>query len=287
LAERAFQMALDYAKERRQGRAPGAPAGEQSAIIDHPDVRRMLLTMQSQIEALRGVIYLNAAAIDRATHGATEEDRAAGQELADLLTPVSKGWGTDLGVEITSLAIQVFGGMGYIEETGVAQHFRDARIAPIYEGTNGIQAMDLVGRKLPMRAGAAVTQYIDRIEALDEQLAAAGEDLSSIRNGLVKGVVALRAATAWLLEHGMADPLDALAGATPYLRLFSVVTGGWMMAKQAVAAQSLLAEAGGSDREYYERKILTARFFAEQLIPQATGLVPAITATNRDLARAY
>ncbi|HEX4868634.1 MAG TPA: acyl-CoA dehydrogenase [Acidimicrobiales bacterium] len=287
LAERAFQMALDYAKERRQGRAPGAPAGEQSPIIDHPDVRRMLLTMQSQIEALRGVVYLNAAAIDRANHGATEADRAAGQELADLLTPVSKGWGTDLGVEITSLAIQVFGGMGYIEETGVAQHFRDARIAPIYEGTNGIQAMDLVGRKLPMRAGAAITEYIDRIEALDEQLAAAGEDLSSIRNGLVKGVVALRTATTWLLEHSLADPLDALAGATPYLRLFSVVTGGWMMAKQALAAQSLLADASDSDRGYYERKIVSARFFAEQLIPQATGLVPAITASNRDLAQAY
>ncbi|MGH9085138.1 MAG: acyl-CoA dehydrogenase family protein, partial [Acidimicrobiales bacterium] len=133
LSERAFQMALAYAKERRQGRAPGAPAGEQSLIVDHPDVRRMLLTMRASIEALRGIIYLNAAAIDRANHGADAADREAGQELADLLTPVSKGWGTDLGVELTSLAIQVFGGMGYIEETGVAQHFRDARIAPIYE----------------------------------------------------------------------------------------------------------------------------------------------------------
>jgi len=226
LAERAYQMALAYAHERHQGRAPGAAAGVQSPIIDHPDVRRMLLTMRAQIEALRGVIYLNAAAIDRATRGATEEDRNTGQELADILTPLSKAWGTDLGVEITSLAIQVYGGMGYIEETGVAQHFRDARIAPIYEGTNGIQAMDLVGRKLPMRGGAAVGDFIDRIEAIDDQLAAAGEDLSSIRNGLTKGVVALRTATTWLLEHGLADPLNALAGATPYLRLFSVVTGG-------------------------------------------------------------
>jgi len=287
LAERAYQMALAYAHERHQGRAPGAAAGVQSPIIDHPDVRRMLLTMRAQIEALRGVIYLNAAAIDRATRGATEEDRNTGQELADILTPLSKAWGTDLGVEITSLAIQVYGGMGYIEETGVAQHFRDARIAPIYEGTNGIQAMDLVGRKLPMRGGAAVGDFIDRIEAIDDQLAAAGEDLSSIRNGLTKGVVALRTATTWLLEHGLADPLNALAGATPYLRLFSVVTGGWMAARQALASQTALDGARDADRAWHEQKIVSARFYCEQLIPQATGLVPAITATNRDLAAAY
>ncbi len=286
LAERAFQMAVDYAKERTQGRAPGAPAGEQSSIVDHPDVRRMLLTMRASIEALRGVVYLNAAAIDRATHSADEADRAAGQELADLLTPVSKGWGTDLGVELTSLAIQVYGGMGYIEETGVAQHFRDARIAPIYEGTNGIQAMDLVGRKLPMRAGGAISDYLARMDALDADLAAAGDDLASIRTALADGLAALRGATDWLLTNGLADPLDALAGATPYLRLFSVVTGGWMMAKQALAATAALADATPVDKAFYEDKVLSARFFCEQLLPQAAGLVPAITASNRDLAAA-
>ncbi len=286
LAERAFQMAVDYAKERRQGRAPGAPAGEQSPIIDHPDVRRMLLTMQASIDALRGVVYENAVALDRAAHGADEAERAAGAELADLLTPVSKGWGTDLGVELTSLAIQVFGGMGYIEETGVAQHFRDARIAPIYEGTNGIQAMDLVGRKLPMRGGAAVGDHLARIAALDEALAAAGEDLASIRRGLADGLGALREATDWLMEHGLADPLDALAGATPYLRLFSVVTGGWMMARQALAASAALSDAAPADKAFYEGKVLNARFYCEQLLPQAAGLVPAVTATNRDLAAA-
>ena len=286
LSERAFQMALDYAKERKQGRAPGAPAGHQSSIIEHPDVRRMLLTMQANIEALRGIIYLNAAAMDHATHGADDASRVAGQELADLLTPVSKGWGTDLGVELTSLAIQVYGGMGYIEETGVAQHFRDARIAPIYEGTNGIQAMDLVGRKLPMRAGAAVVDYLARIEALDAELAAAGDELASIRAGLAGGVAALRTATDWLLANGLKDPLDALAGATPYLRLFSVVTGGWMMAQQALAATAALADAAPADKGFYEGKVLTARFFCEQLLPQAVGLVAAVTATNRDLAAA-
>ena len=286
LAERAFQMAVDYAKERKQGRAPGAPAGEQSAIIDHPDVRRMLLTMRSSIEALRGVVYLNAAALDRAKHSADEADRAAGAELADLLTPVSKAWGTDLGVELTSLAIQVYGGMGYIEETGVAQHFRDARIAPIYEGTNGIQAMDLVGRKLPMRAGAAITDYLARIDAVDAELAAAGDELTSIREALADGVRALRTATDWLLANGMANPLDALAGATPYLRLFSVVTGAWLMARQALAATAALDDASAADKAFYEAKVVSARFFCEQLLPQATGLLSAITATNRDLAAA-
>jgi alkylation response protein AidB-like acyl-CoA dehydrogenase len=286
LSERAFQMAVDYAKERKQGRAPGAPAGEQSPIVDHPDIRRMLLTMRASIEALRAITYANAAAMDRAQHDPDETSRARSTELVELLTPVSKGWGTDLGVELTSLAIQVFGGMGYIEETGVAQHFRDARIAPIYEGTNGIQAMDLVGRKLPLRAGGAVGDYLASIDATLEQLAAAGDDLASIRSSLSEGLAALRTATDWILANGLGEPLDALAGATPYLRLFSVVTGGWMMAQQALAATRLLADAGPADKAFYEGKVLTARFFCEQLLPQAVGLVPAITATNRDLAAA-
>jgi alkylation response protein AidB-like acyl-CoA dehydrogenase len=286
LAERAYQMALAYAKERRQGRAPGAPKGEQSLIVEHPDVRRMLLTQKACIEAIRGIIYVNAAAIDRANRHPDDATRASAAELADILTPVSKAWGTDLGVELTSLALQVFGGMGYIEETGVAQHFRDARIAPIYEGTNGIQAMDLVGRKLPMRAGAAVGDYLDGIQATIDDLAAAGDDLASIRSSLVDGLDALRTATAWLLANGLAEPLDALAGATPYLRMFSLVTGGWVMARQAAVASALLADASAADKELYEGKVLTARFFSEQLLPQARGLLPAVTATNRDLAAA-
>jgi hypothetical protein len=286
LAERAFQMALAYAKERKQGRAPGAPAGEQSLIIEHPDIRRMLLTQKATIEALRGIIYANAAAMDRAAHHEDEAVRAATAELADILTPVSKGWGTDLGVELTSLALQVFGGMGYIEETGVAQHYRDARIAPIYEGTNGIQAMDLVGRKLPMRAGGAIADYLGYIQATVDDLAGAGEDLASIRTNLADALAAARTATDWLLANGMANPLDALAGATPYLRLFSLVTGGWTMALQAQKATALLADAGAADKAFYEGKVLTARFFCEQLLPQAAGLLPAITATNRDLAAA-
>jgi 3-(methylthio)propanoyl-CoA dehydrogenase len=286
LAERAYQMAVEFAKERRQGRAPGAPAGEQSPIVEHPDVRRMLLTMKAYIETLRGLLYANAEALDWANHGPDEATRTAGQELADLLTPISKAWGTDLGVEVTSLAVQVFGGMGYIEETGVAQHYRDARIAPIYEGTNGIQALDLVGRKLPMRAGGVVADFLGRVAALDAELAEAGEDLASIRERLAEGHATLKQATDWLLEHGLADPLDAMAGATPYLRLFGLVTGGWVMARQALAASRALADAGGADAEHLGRKLRTARFYCEQLLPQAVGLVPAVTATNRDLAAA-
>ena len=286
LAERAFQMALAYAKERRQGRAPGAPAGAQSLIVDHPDVRRMLLTQRACIEALRAIIYANAAAMDRAARHPDEAERTASDELADILTPVSKGWGTDLGVELTSLALQVFGGMGYIEETGIAQHYRDARIAPIYEGTNGIQAMDLVGRKLPMRAGGAVADYLAQIQATVDALASTDDDLASIHAGLADGLDALRGATDWLLANGLTDPLDSLAGATPFLRLFSLVTGGWMMARQAQAASRLLVDAGPEDKAFYEGKVLTARFFCEQVLPQARGLVPAVTATNRDLAAA-
>ena len=286
LAERAFQMALSYAKERKQGRAPGAPAGEQSAIVDHPDVRRMLLTQRASIEALRGIIYANAAAMDRSVRHEDEATRAGCTELADILTPVSKGWGTDLGVELTSLALQVFGGMGYIEETGVAQHYRDARIAPIYEGTNGIQAMDLVGRKLPMRAGGAVADYLGYIDATIETLDDEGDDLASIRDALASALASLRTATDWLLANGPANPLDSLAGATPYLRLFSLVTGGWVMAQQAIKARAAMADADATDKAFYEGKVLTARFFCEQILPQAHGLVPAVTATNRDLAAA-
>ena len=286
LAERAFQMALAYANERRQGRAPGAPAGEQSLIVDHPDVRRMLLTQKACIEALRGILYENAAAMDRASHHPDDAVRAASDELADILTPVSKGWGTDLGVELTSLALQVFGGMGYIEETGIAQLYRDARIAPIYEGTNGIQAMDLVGRKLPLRAGGAVADYLGQIQGTVDALASAGDELAPIHAGLADGLDALRTATDWLLANGLADPLDALAGAAPYLRLFSLVTGGWVMARQAEVATRLLADAAPADKDLLEGKVLTARFFCEQLLPQARGLLPAVTATNRDLAAA-
>jgi alkylation response protein AidB-like acyl-CoA dehydrogenase len=285
LGERAYQQAVAYATERRQGRAPGAPAGASSPIVDHPDVRRMLLTMRSHIEALRALAYLNAESLDLASYHPDEAVRTWRQELADLLTPITKGWGTDLGVELTSLAVQVHGGMGYIEETGVAQHYRDARIAPIYEGTNGIQAMDLVGRKLPVRAGGVVADFLAGIEATAGELSGAGGDLATIGKRLADGQAALRKATDWLLANGPADPNNALAGATPYLRMCGIVTGGWLLARGAAAAQRALDE-GFGDADFLRQKVVTARFFAEQVLPQAAGLVPSVTAGPADLLAA-
>jgi len=278
IAERAYQDALRYAQERKQGRAVGAPAGEPSPIVEHPDVRRMLLTMKAYIEAMRAMLYTTAVSIDLALHHHDRAEREARRELVDLLTPISKAWCTDLGVDLTSIGLQVHGGMGYVEETGVAQYLRDSRIAPIYEGTNGIQAIDLVTRKVPMRGGAVVADLLAQMEALGPELAAAGPELAGVRSALANGVSALREATDWIMSRGLAEPADALAGATPYLRLSGLVIGGWLLARSALAASRLLRDADGSDAVFLREKIGTARFYAEQLLPQAASLLPAITA---------
>jgi alkylation response protein AidB-like acyl-CoA dehydrogenase len=274
LAERSYQQALAYAKERKQGRTIGGPPGEQAEIIEHADVRRMLLTQKAYIEAMRGLMYVNGTAIDLARHHPDADVRQTHQELADLLTPLSKAWGTDVGLECTSLGIQVHGGMGYIEETGAAQHFRDARIPPIYEGTNGIQAMDLVGRKLPMRAGGVVTDHLDRMAGVADELTGSGDDdLVVIGEHLAAGVGVAREATGWLLEHGLADPNDALGAATPYLRLLATVTGAWILGREALAARSGDA---GADQRFLDAKVVTARFFAENLLPPELGHLDAV-----------
>jgi alkylation response protein AidB-like acyl-CoA dehydrogenase len=277
LAERAYQDALEYAQERRQGRAPGAAPGEQSFIVEHPDVRRMLLTMKSYVDAMRATIYECAVAIDMAAHANDESERAAYHELVDFLIPVAKAWSTDLASDVTSLAIQVYGGMGFIEESGVPQHYRDARITSIYEGTNGIQAMDLVGRKLGLRGGAAVEQFLARIGAIDAELEKAGADLACLRAELSRALAALADTTRSIMEAGSTDPRDLLAAATPYLRMFSLVVGGWLMARQALAATAVLDE-GGDDLDVAMAKLTTARFYGEQLLPAVHGLVPAATA---------
>ena len=276
LGDAAFQKALAYSQERKQGRKIGGESKEAATIIEHPDVRRMLLFMKSHIEAMRALIVYNAAAIDfsRALEG---EEAELQDDLAELLTPVTKAWCTDIGMEVTSTAIQVFGGMGYIEESGVAQHYRDMRIAPIYEGTNGIQAMDLVGRKLGLRMGAVVNGHLQNMRDTDAQLEAAGKEFESMRAGLAESVQSLAGVTEWIMTNGLADPVQALAGATPYLRIFGTVTGGWLLTKQALAAQAEL-DAGSADTEYLAAKITTARFFAEQILPQAAGLVPSVQA---------
>ncbi|MEJ7723626.1 MAG: acyl-CoA dehydrogenase [Ilumatobacteraceae bacterium] len=275
IAERATQAAVRYANERTQGQVPGGERGRSVAIVEHPDVRRMLWTMRAYTEAMRGLLYEAVAAYDLARHADDAEARAAAQELVDLLTPVAKSWSTDLGVEVASLAVQVYGGMGYVEETGVAQLLRDSRIAPIYEGTNGIQAMDLVGRKVPMRGGGAMTDFIARMRELDKELDAAGDELATIRAGLSGAIDDLDSATRWIFSNA-GKPLEVLAGASPYLRLMGVTVGGWMLARGALAAREWKSE--GGDASFCDMKLHTARFYAEQLLPQTKGLVPQITA---------
>lgn len=275
LAERAYQQALAYATERKQGRAIGASAP--SPIIDFPDVRRMLMTQKAYIAALRRLILLNASYVDRSTHDPDAAVRARCEEIVGLLTPICKAFGSDLGTELTSLALQVHGGMGYIEETGIAQHFRDIRIAPIYEGTNGIQAADLVARKLGVRGGASVREFIAEMRQLDKRLAEAGDAFATIRDRLAKQLDALETATDWMLRTGQSEPNALLAGSTPYLRMWGLCVGGWLMARSALAAR----DAG--DEAEVQSQLVLARFYAEQLLPQVSGLLSATTSGADDL----
>ena len=276
IAERSYQQALAYAHERRQGRAPGAPAGESSAIIDHPDVRRMLLDMRSSTSAMRGLAYRNAELIDRASHGSDAAQRQAAEEQAALLTPVTKAWATDMGCELVSVGLQVHGGMGFIEETGSAQHYRDARIAPIYEGTNGIQSADLVGRKLSMRDGAALRDHLSQIRATAEALDGTG-DLAPVRRHLEAALEATGEASDWLLEAG---PAQRLAGADAFLRMLAVTTGAAALADGALAATRLGDPDAAADRA------VLARFFAANRLSAVPGLLAAVTEPADDLAAA-
>jgi alkylation response protein AidB-like acyl-CoA dehydrogenase len=276
VAERAYQQALAYAQERRQGLAIGA-TGTDSAIIEHPDVRRLLLTQKANLAALRHLMLLNAVNVDRSTNSADAAVRARADEIVGILTPICKSFGTDLGNELTSLALQIHGGSGFIEETGMAQYYRDVRIAAIYEGTNGIQAADLVGRKLPVRDGASVLEYLAELRGLDAELADAGEAFAGIRAELARQLDALEKATTWMLRTGAADPNAVLAGSSPYLRMWGVTLGGWLLARAAVAA------AGLGDAALAEEKLVLARFYAEQLLPQASALLGAATAGADDL----
>jgi 3-(methylthio)propanoyl-CoA dehydrogenase len=271
IAERAYQQARDYARTRVQGQPAGMPrakgAGSPTPPIDHhPDVRRMLLSMRAGAEAARALTYLAAAAIDASRQGGDDKARFRAQRRADLLIPVVKAWCTDIGVEIASTGIQVHGGMGYIEETGAAQYLRDARIAPIYEGTNGIQANDLVGRKLGRDQGKAAYELFAEMRPTIAELGGRSE-WEILHRGLVEGIDALERATAHLVE---AEPALAAAGAAPYLALFGTVTGGWLMARLALVAQQ------GADPAFAAAKLATARFYAEHYLARAPSYLPAI-----------
>jgi alkylation response protein AidB-like acyl-CoA dehydrogenase len=270
VAERAFQQALAYARERRQGRAPGGDGT--AAIIAHPDVRRMLLTMQSLTRAARSLCYTTGAAIDRSQRAKDAAARKAAHERASLLTPVAKAFSTDIGCEVASLGVQVHGGMGFIEETGAAQHYRDARIAAIYEGTNGIQAIDLVSRKLPQSDGAAVNAYIGELRGTLETLRATNDRaFGATAERLHEAIDSLDRTTQWLLAQLERKPNAALAGATPYLRLFASAAGGCMLAQEALAAIRLAGDSVDA-----AGRIATARFFAENIAVQASGYERAV-----------
>jgi acyl-CoA dehydrogenase len=267
IAERATQQALAYARERKQGRAPGVETGS-SPIIAHPDVKRMLLTMRALTRAARALSYATAVALDRAERGSDEAERKTAHERASLLTPVAKAFSTDVGSEVASLGVQVHGGMGYIEETGAAQHYRDARIAQIYEGTNGIQAIDLVTRKLPLAGGATVRAYIGDIKRIVEAVNATNNPAfgwTGVR--LQDATEALERATNWLLGSQRNDLTAALAGATPYLRLFALAAGGALLAEEALAA--VRQSGNGADAA---GRIAIARFFAENVAVQGESL---------------
>jgi acyl-CoA dehydrogenase len=269
VAECATQQALAYARERRQGRATGTPATQSSPIIAHPDVRRTLLTMRSLTQAARAICYATAMALDRAERSTEAAARKASHERASLLTPVAKAFSTDIGIEVASLGVQVHGGMGYIEETGAAQLYRDARIAAIYEGTNGIQAIDLVTRKLPLANGAAVTAYLGDLRKILNSVNASNNPAfgwTALR--LSEAVESLARATSFMQDHLDKEPDTALAGATPYLRLFGITAGGCLLAQQGCAAQRL-----GDDTA---SRLALARFFAENFAVQAGALERAV-----------
>jgi len=283
VSERAYQHALAYAQERVQGRAVEGSAGP-VAIVHHPDVQRMLLTMRGLTEAARAVSLVAAAAHDKGVHHPDAEVRARNRAFYEYLVPIVKGFSTESAVEVASLGIQVHGGMGYIEETGAAQHYRDARILPIYEGTTAIQANDLVGRKTLRDGGATAYACIaamrDTLKALDAAASRAAPDdragLSLLRGNLDQAIQAYDVAVAFILEHAQSNIRAVFAASVPYLMLAGVVHGGWQMARAALACQRQLAE--GATDPFYRAKLSTALFYGAQILPRALSLSAAVRA---------
>jgi hypothetical protein len=236
----------------------------------------MLMSMKAYAEATRALAYVVAGALDKAHAHPDKEERARNQALVDLLIPVVKGWSTETAIEVASTGIQVHGGMGFIEETGAAQYLRDARITTIYEGTTGIQANDLVGRKIARESGQTAKEVLKAIRALDAGLATApGDDLKAIRSRLAAGATAMGECVDWIVAHYGADVKAVHAGAVPFLKLAGIVCGGWQMARAALAAQRQLAE-GSGEKGFLTAKIVTARFFADHVLAQAPGLRDAV-----------
>jgi alkylation response protein AidB-like acyl-CoA dehydrogenase len=275
LAERAYQQAAAFAKERVQSRAVEGSSGP-VAIINHPDVRRMLMSMRSQTEAARALAYVGAGLSDLAHSHPDEATRKANLAVYEYLVPVIKGWSTEMSEQVARDGVQVHGGMGFIEETGAAQHYRDAKILTIYEGTTAIQANDLVGRKTVRDGGAVAKSIIAQVRATETQLGEGqGADFAAIRAQLAAGSAALEAVVDFVVANTRSDPRAVFAGSVTYLKLAGIVLGGWQMARAALAAQRKL-DAGDGDATFYRAKIATARFFADHILSQAEGLRHAI-----------
>jgi len=281
VGERAFQRAAEWARTRVQGRPPGAERGSAATIINHPDVKRMLLVMKSQTEASRALTLYTAMQLDLAAASPDPAVRAAAQARGELLTPIVKGWCTELGNEITAIGVQVHGGMGFIEETGAAQYVRDVRITTIYEGTTGIQANDLIGRKIARDRGAAVTAFLTEMQRELESLPAADPSVEAIRRAALEGVGQLARASQALGKALATRPELALAVSVPYLKLCGYVAGGWLLARSAALAA---AKAGGTDGEFYSAKIHTAAFYAAQVLPLAAALARVVEGGGASVA---
>ena len=268
IADRAYQQALAYAQERRQGRALGKQGDGMDAIIVHPDIKRMLMQMRAMTAASRTICYATAVALDVAARASDPKAKAEAAARGALLTPIAKAFSTDIGNEVTSLGVQIHGGMGFIEETGAAQHFRDARITPIYEGTNGIQAIDLVTRKLAGNGGAAVWALLEELSGIVKRVEASNDPaFGTCGTKLRDALGALERTSKWLLERLVSAPNAALAGATPYLRLFGSALGGCLLAREALAMRD-----GGDCLGEPQRHVALARFFAENVSVQAGAL---------------
>jgi 3-(methylthio)propanoyl-CoA dehydrogenase len=282
VAERAFQQALAWARTRPQGRSLTGPGT--AAIVEHPDVRRMLLTMRSQIEAMRALALYAAAQLDIARHHSDAAVRAAAQSRVDLLTPVVKAHCTETGIELASLGIQVHGGVGYVEETGAAQALRDVRICTIYEGTTGIQAADLVGRKVGRDRGAALNEWIREMKAELAALPSADPTVAEVADAARAAMARLEAAATQVTGELIAIPANLMSVSVPFLRLCGVVAGGWLLARQAnVAAERLAA---GGDRTFLAGKLQSVRFYARQVLPQAQSYATIVQQGAASVAEA-
>jgi len=280
LADRSYQASVKYARDRVQGRAPGEKG--RVAIIRHPDVRRSLMLMRSLTQACRSICFYTASCLDRGNYGDTPESAAAWLARGDLMTPIAKAFSSEIGQDVTALGIQLHGGMGYVEETGVAQFYRDARIASIYEGTNAIQAIDLVGRKLLRDGGSTVSAFVSEMRAVDAPLANAGEDMASVRLWLAKSLDELVQCSSYLLAGERKDPELVSSAAFNYLMLMGTVIGGWQLARGALVAIRQL-ETDATDPVFLRTQVLMAKFYAEHVLPRALAYGVAVRAGSSSI----